>query len=97
MDSNDPRWVYEMTDAQAHRAWPCKICRVRRDEHADQPEKSAFPSLDITDHQFIEARDTIKRIVPARWLGIPFYRVLNGSVLVSQHLTYRSAKKALGN
>ncbi len=57
MDSNDPRWVYNLTDEQAHRAWPCATCRTRRDEHADQPEQSAFPNLDITDHAYIEARD----------------------------------------
>lgn len=63
-DSHDPRWAYGLTPEQAHRAWPCAatvdgddVCRTRRDEHADQPEQSGFPELDITDHTFIEARD----------------------------------------
>lgn len=64
MDSHDPRWDYDLTDEQAHRAWPCAghfedgtPCLTRRDEHADQPEPSAFPGLDITDHLFIAASD----------------------------------------
>lgn len=64
MDSNDPRWVYDLTEEQAHHAWPCAnhfddgtLCGTRRDEHADQPEQSALPQLDITDHAYIEAKD----------------------------------------
>lgn len=57
MDQNDPRLVYEMTEEQAHRAWPCAVCRTRRDEHRDQNLPGPFPELDITDHDFVEARD----------------------------------------
>lgn len=48
----DPRIVYKMTREQAYAAWQCKICDVRRDEHADQPVVSAWPDQDITDHLF---------------------------------------------
>jgi len=51
----DPRLDYDMTPEQAHVAWPCLVCQTRRDEHADQPEQSSFPELDITDHLFVEA------------------------------------------
>lgn len=50
----DPRWAYDMPKEQAHDAWPCGQCGVRRDEHADQPEQSSMPALDITDHNFVE-------------------------------------------
>ena len=56
MHDDDPRWAYaELTEHQARAAWPCGDCRVRRDEHADQPEQSWMPHLDITDHSFVEA------------------------------------------
>lgn len=29
-------------------------CGIRRDEHADQPQQSGYPALDITDHEFKE-------------------------------------------
>lgn len=32
----------------------CGECGTRRDEHADQPQQSGFPTLDITDHAFVE-------------------------------------------
>lgn len=56
MDTHDPRWVYEMTADQAYRAWPCQVCGTRRDEHRDQNLPGPFPELDITDHDFVEAR-----------------------------------------
>lgn len=66
MDGNDPRWVYDLTIDQAFRAWPCAAtfdgggsCHTRRDEHADQAVQSRFPDLDITDHAFIPASDTV--------------------------------------
>jgi len=52
---DDPRWAYaELTKEQTYAAWPCKVCRTRRDEHADTEVQSAFPSLDITDHEFVD-------------------------------------------
>lgn len=53
---DDARWAYaELTKEQAYAAWPCQECGVRRDEHADQEVQSAFPDLDITDHEFVDS------------------------------------------
>jgi hypothetical protein len=45
---------YDLNPEQCYRATACGECGVRRDEHADQPEQSPFPGLDITDHIFVE-------------------------------------------
>lgn len=60
VQEQDPRWAYpELTPEQAHAAWPCGECGVRRDEHADQLDKTynKYPELDITDHKFVETED----------------------------------------
>lgn len=49
----DARWDYPLSKERAYRAWPCDVCSIRRDEHADQVAGS-FPHLDITDHEFKE-------------------------------------------
>lgn len=45
---------YNLTPEGCYRATACVECGTRRDEHADQPEQSSFPNLDITDHTFEE-------------------------------------------
>lgn len=54
MDSNDPRWIYNLTYGQAQNGWPCKVCDIRRDEHKSD-NKGDFISVD--DHDFIPALD----------------------------------------
>lgn len=59
---DDARWAYPISKERAYLAWPCVYewtdgrgthrCNTRRDEHASEPEQSAFPDLDITDHEF---------------------------------------------
>ena len=45
---------YNLSPEECYRATACAECGIRRDEHADQPEQSSFPKLDITEHAFIE-------------------------------------------
>lgn len=56
-DDLDPAAVDPtLTEAGANAAWPCSVCGVRRDEHADQAAQSSHPALDLTGHAFVAAR-----------------------------------------
>jgi hypothetical protein len=49
-----PDTYYPMTLEQINASEPCAACGTCRAEHADQPEQSGFPELDIKDHAFVE-------------------------------------------